>query len=100
MTRPATNVFPALHINTTELVDEVDRLLVEAAQVKDEFGDVEWSEICISDIQYRLSMIHPENGPSCWVTIGRACPECALPTHLSRMLADTKFSDVLFECEW
>lgn len=94
------NDFPKLGINTSELLDHVEVLIGEAEQSKDEMGAVNWGDIGVADIEYRLSMIHPENGPECVVIVEEASPACALERWLNDRINPDQFPRTTVRCEW
>lgn len=100
MTDEGVNNFPSLGINTEELRKEVYRLLDLARENKDDMGAVNWGDLGIADIQYRLSMLWPDIGPGCTVIIEEASPDSGLASWLHSRLNDAKFPNVFFECEW
>jgi uncharacterized small protein (DUF1192 family) len=92
--------FPRLGINTQALFDQVERLLEQARAHKDELGAVNWGDLGIADVEYRISVLTPEEGPWCVVVIEEADPDCRLPAWLYGRLDKTRFPNVRFECEW
>ena len=95
------NEFPSLGIKTSDLVEEVDRLIAEAyAGDKMKMGAVNWGDLGVSDVEYRLSMIHPENGPRCVVIVEEASPDCELGRWLNERLDHVRFPNTSVECEW
>ena len=98
------NDFPALGINTQELVDAVDALIDSARQMmhrkEEEFGAVNWGDIGVADVEYRLSMLRPSDGPHCVVLVEEASPACRLESWLSGHLDKDKFPRTHVECEW
>jgi hypothetical protein len=94
------NEFPRLDINTEKLRKEVKRLLKMAEKDKASMGAVNWGDLGIADIEYRLSMLHPQDGPHCVVRIEEASPGCLLERFLYENLNGAKFPKVYFECEW
>ena len=99
---PAKITLPALRLSPVELYIEVNRLLVRAKELKGEveFGAVNWSHLHLVDISYEISMLNPENGPSCRVRIEEASPECAMAGWLYDQIDHTRFPGVFFECAW
>lgn len=94
------NDFPKLGINTQELTDHVEALLKRASDSKADMGAVNWGDLGVTDIQYRLSMLQPEYGPFCVVTVEEASPGCGLSDWLNRELDSKKFPATYVECEW
>lgn len=94
------NDFPRLGINAEALRDAVERMLEVAADSKAEMGAVNWGDIGVADIEYRLSMLYPNNGPRCIVTVEEAAPGCALQRWLNECLSDEHFPNTYIECEW
>lgn len=88
-------------INVKELHAEVTRLIdLAKLDACENMGAVNWGYVSVHDIQYRLSMMSPENGPHCVVVIGGASSSCGLPAFLYRRIDNIRFSNVAFECEW
>lgn len=75
-------------------------LLAAADEGAENMGAVNWGDLGVRDIQYRLSMLTPQDGPHCMVMIEEASPDCRLPTFLHDNLDQEKFPKVYFECEW
>jgi hypothetical protein len=94
------NDFPRLNINTEELRTEVEMLLAAAAEDKEHMGAVNWGDLGVMDIEYRLSMLRPQDGPHCMVIIEEADPGCRLPMFLYENWDRAKYPGVYFECEW
>lgn len=92
--------FPRIGINTEELVAEVHRLLRLAYADHASLGAVNWGDLGVSDVQYRLSMLRPDEGPHCVVTIEEASPDCKLHGWLFDRLDKERYPSVYFECEW
>ena len=92
------NNFPKLGINTAELTAAVEACIEEARLSKEPLGAVNWGDIGVTDIQYRLSMIHDEK-PHIVVLIEEASPECELPAYIYSRL-NGRFPNVYYECEW
>jgi len=63
-------------------------------------GAVNWGDIGVSDIEYRLSLIYPEYGPQCVVLIEEASPDCGLSAWITRRLDPDRFPNTYIECEW
>lgn len=91
---------PLLSIDTQALIAEVERLLQIARGMASSFGAVNWGDLGVADVEYRLSVMHPSDGPSCVVLIEEAAPECGLPSWLHDRLDHERFPGVRFECEW
>ena len=51
------NNFPAIGINPSELLRAVETLLREAAESDEKFGAVNWGDLGVVDVEYRLSML-------------------------------------------
>ena len=92
--------FPRIGITTAEVIAEVNRLLSLAAESKGEMGAVNWGDLGVADVEYRLSMLHHENGPRCVVIVEEASPGCALATWLNERIDQGKFPHVWVVCEW
>ncbi len=86
--------------STEELIVAVEALLVEAAVSKDEMGAVNWGDLGIVDIEYRLSMMYPRYAPSCIVMIEEASPDSRLAAWLNGRLDRSRFPNTWIECEW
>lgn len=93
------NDFPRLGINAAALRDAIERMLEVAADSKEDMGAVNWGDLGVADIEYRLSMLWPENGPRCVVTVEEASPGCKLQRWLNECIADA-FPNTHVECEW
>jgi hypothetical protein len=86
---------------TQDLIDEVERLLVKARrQRKEDLGAVNWGDLHVADIEYRLSMLRPDDGPICVVTVEEASPDCKLAQWLYDQLDKERFHKTYIECEW
>lgn len=94
------NDFTRLGITTAALMSEVARLLVEASKLKDEMGAVNWGDIGIADVEYRLSMLREDAEPWCVVTLEEASPGSHLGIWITERLDRTKFPNTYVECEW
>lgn len=94
------NDFPRLNINTPDLIAEIECLLAEAANSKDEFGAVNWGDLGVADIEYRLSMLTPDARPYCVVLVEEASPDCGLSMWVGERINKTKFPHVVIQCEW
>jgi hypothetical protein len=94
------NDFPRLGLNTTELKAEVERLLALAADEAETLGAVNWGDLRVTDIEYRLSMLTPNHGPSCIVTVEEASPTSFLCQWLNNRLDPNRFPHTYIECEW
>lgn len=93
--------FPRLGISTQELIDEVRRLLEQAgAEDTNEMGAVNWGDLGVADIEYRLSIMHPEDGPVCVVMVEEASPHSGLAQWLNERLDKELFPNTRIECEW
>ena len=93
--------FPRLGINTQELIDEIERLLEQArSEDVDGMGAVNWADLGIADIEYRISVLRPGDGPLCVVLVEEAAPGCGLQGWLNGHLDTTKFPCTYIECEW
>lgn len=96
------NAFPKIGIKTQDLIDDVEALLKKAirARNKFDFGAVNWGDLSVRDIEYRFSMLHPEDGPFGVVMIEEASPDCKLGQWIYEQLDKEKYSKVYIECEW
>lgn len=95
-----TNDFPRLGIVTADLVAEVNRLLDQAKGEKASLGAVNWGDLGVVDVEYRLSILRPQDGPCCVVTVEEASPEAALARWLNDRLDKVRFPNTYIECEW
>lgn len=93
------NNFPRLGINIEALRTAIERMLEVAADTKDDMGAVNWGDLGVADIEYRLSMLWPTNGPRCVVTVEEAAPGCKLQIWLNECISNT-FPNTYIECEW
>lgn len=96
----AKNDFPRININTEELLAAVEILLANAYANNADMGAVNWGDLGVHDIEYRLSMLTPQDGPHCVVMIEEASPDCRLPAFIYDNLDREKFPGVFFECGW
>jgi hypothetical protein len=95
------NDFPKLVVNTQELTTEIENLLASAERSKENMGAVNWGDIGVKDIQYRLSMLTPQDGPHCVVIVEEADPGCHLQMWLNNHLQNSsRFPNTYVECEW
>ncbi len=94
------NDFPKLGINTTELVEAIENLLIQAQHHADELGAINWGRLRVVDVEYRLSMLTPDDGPHCIVMIEEASPDSRLPTWLNERIDRERFPRTYCECEW
>lgn len=94
------NDFPRLGINTAELLAEVDRLLELARNDPAYMGAVNWADLGVADIEYRLSMLRPQDGPCCVVAVEEASPTSHLRFWLNEKLDKARFPNTYIECEW
>ena len=94
------NNFPQIGINTSELATEVECLLEAARESKTMMGPVNWGDLGIADIEYRLSMLDANATPRCVVLIEEASPISELASWLNAHLDGTRFPNVWIECEW
>lgn len=99
-----TNDFPKLGIKTAELRTTVEGLIEKARWAADakqyDFGAVNWGDLGVADIEYRLSMLAPGDGPTCVVLIEEASPDCGLARWLNERIDQSKFPRTFVECEW
>jgi len=95
--REAVEAAPVLGINTQELLDNCEMLIAKAKESKEDFGAVNWGDIGVRDIEYRLSMMSPSDGPECVVMIYEASPDCRLARWITEMLGMDR---VRVEAEW
>ena len=98
-THPKTTELPLIGINGSDLLDAVRRLLTEAEAEKSEMGAVNWGDLGVADIEYRLSMMWP-GVPFCYVIVEEASPGCKLQEWLNARLDKTKFPNTYISCEW
>jgi len=96
------NEFPKIGINTAELRDAVNGLIEKARRKrkKEDFGAVNWGDLGVVDIEYRLSMLDQNAEPWCVVLIEEAAPGCKLPSWIYERLDHEKFPRTYIECEW
>lgn len=98
------NTFPSIGINTQELVSAVEALIAEAYKMETgkvrKFGAVNWGDVGVVDVEYRLSMLNPDTGPLCVVMVEEASPDCILGRWLSEQLDRNKFPRTHVECAW
>lgn len=98
------NWFPKLGINTAELIAAIEADLIIARQLmkarEEDFGAVNWGDLGVVDIEYRMSILHPEDGPHAFVLIEEASPDSSLAKWLNDRLDPVRFPSVHVECEW
>ncbi len=98
------NDFPTMGINTRELIDAVEALIGKACRMhsknKEKMGAVNWGDLSIRDIEYRLSLLRPQDGPHCVVMVEEASPTCAFTKWINDQLDTEKFPNTYVECEW
>jgi hypothetical protein len=92
------NDFPKIGINTTDLIAEIERLISIAE--KSDMGAVNWGDIGVAEIEYRLSMLTPDEGPYCAVIVEEASPGCRLEGWLNEQLDSQRFPHTTVSCEW
>ena len=90
---------PKLGIKTKDLIDAVEACLKEARENKGDLGAVNWADLHVTDVEYRLSMLHPNGGPHCVVLIEEASPNCKLASFIGDRIRD-RFPNICIECEW
>jgi hypothetical protein len=95
------NTFPIIGINTGSLLRKVEKA-IEEARIKDgskEWG-VNWGDIGVADIEYRLSMLDSsEPSPYCVVVLEEASPHSELARHVYEIIKE-EFPNTYVECEW
>src|SRR3990167_713255 len=97
------NDFPKLGINTQELINAIEADIAEARRLADSgenFGAVNWGDIGVADIEYRLSMMRPEDGAGAYVIVEEAAPDCKLGQWLNDRIDRERFPVTYIECEW
>lgn len=98
------NEFPKLGINTEKLIAFVEECIEDARDRRnvENFGPVNWGDIGVTDVEYRLSMMRPSDGPECVVTIEEAGPECHLARWINERLFDREgeFPKTYVVSEW
>ncbi len=91
--------FPKLGIKTLELIAAVETALDEARAHKGDFGAVNWGDLRVTDIEYRFSMLRPDDGPYAVVLVEEASPDCRLREWIYERI-NPLFPNVHVECEW
>lgn len=96
------NEFPRLNIKTTDLMETVNGFLQCAyANHKEDFHGIDWEYIGVADITYRLSMMNPDDGPYCVVTVDGASPDNRLRKWVQNKLDETKlYPNTFIELDW
>lgn len=97
------NDFPRLNINTRELLDHVlENIEIARSRMHlgEDFGAVNWGDIGVSDIQYRLFVLDKDAQPFCIITVEEASPDCELGSWLNGVLDHARFPNCYVECEW
>lgn len=93
--------FPKLGINTRELLAHVEGLIDEARRTPDDFfGAVNWGDLGVADVEYRLSMLDTHAQPTAHVLVEEASPGCMLERWLNERLDHDRFPSVFVACEW
>ena len=93
------NDFPKLGIKTKDLIDHVNGLIEKASKNKQSMGAVNWGDIGVVDVEYRLSMIG-EPDPWAVVIVEEANPSCELQAFLNDNLNKKMFPKTYIVCEW
>ena len=93
------NKFPKLGIKTEDLIDHVIGLIEKASKHKQSMGAVNWGDISVVDVEYRLSMIG-EPDPWAVVIVEEAHPGCELQAFLNDNLDKETFPKTYIVCEW
>ena len=94
------NDFPKLGINTKDLEEHVSELIARASEEdRETMGAVNWGDIGVADIEYRLSMFG-EPDPWAIVIVEEAAAGCGLQLFLNRNLNRKKFPKTDVICEW
>ena len=93
------NDFPKLGIKTEDLINHVNGLIEKASKNKQNMGAVNWGDIGVVDVEYRLSMIG-EPDPWAVVIVEEANPACELQAFLNDNLDKAKFPKTYIVCEW
>jgi hypothetical protein len=91
---------PQPGFDTAELVTEIAVLLEIARGQPENLGAVNWSRVRVADIEFRVSLLHPEQAPCYVVTIDEASPEAALGPWLTARIDQQQFPNTRVECEW
>jgi len=91
---------PQPPFSVPDLIAEVERLLVDAEKHKAELGAVNWGNLGVADVEWRLSLTDMEARPYVVVMIEEASPDCGLGGWLSRHLDRERFPRTFIECEW
>jgi len=95
------NDFPKIGINTEALIEHVNGLIAEAINDGEQhLGPVNWADLSVADVEYRLSMLDRTDGPYCVVIVEEASPDCGLRAWLNERLDKVKFPRTHIECEW
>jgi hypothetical protein len=71
----------------------------EAAPRRD-LGAVNWADIGVRDVEYRLSMIGPVAEPYCFVLVEEAEPHGRFAQWLNERIDSVRFPNTYVECEW
>jgi hypothetical protein len=96
-----TALLPRLGIDADDLVAEVERLIAQAIEERPNVGGVNWANLRVVDVEYRISMLDPSAGPSCVVMVEEASPDCRLGAWVGERLDRKRFPGlVVVECEW
>ena len=93
------NDFPKLGIKTADLIEYVEALIVQASKDKENMGAVNWGDIGVVDVEYRLSMIG-NSEPWGVVIVEEANPGCELQAFLNDNLDKDRFPQTYVVCEW
>lgn len=96
----AVNDLPSMNINTEELIAAVESLIGLAKDQRPDAGSVNWNNLRVCDIEYRASLLRPEDGPFCVALVREAACDGLLASWLYERLDKVKFPRVYIECEW
>lgn len=98
----SSNDFPKIGINTADLVAAVEQAIAAAFALsrEEDFGAVNWGDLGVVDVEYRMSMLRPNEGPTAVVMVEEASPDSKLAPWLTRRAVERFGAQVRVECEW
>lgn len=89
-----------LSVNVTQLRSHLQELLSIAETMRQDMGAVNWGDIGLVDIEYRRSLMHPEESAQCVVIVAEASPDSKLVSWLNEHLDKDRYPNISIECEW
>ena len=75
---------PPLEIDTKALIEAAERHMASRKDDDQDFGAVNWGDLGVVDVEYRVSMLRPDPGRNASCMIEEASPDCKLGALCSR----------------